>query len=179
MISVFLAIITLSSHFGCSSKTAEQNSTPIIDKELPLASKIDSGSPISSGVHREPPLEAERKNLRNNWMNLIQIKKGSYKTGKENTGIFKLTAEVKNKLDYSVDSLVIFVSYFKGSDCLQVAPVRIKNIKANGTVTVKVPDNKDVTRFQFQVRKAYSKALEFCFDIDDPNRTGDDPYHCK
>jgi len=178
LISLFIIVFA-----GCTQpqKTHEINKAVAEqDNETP---KIVAASQLTlsqdTQALRAQRIEEGKKYLRNNWTSMIHVKKGAYKTGKNNTGIYKLTIEVENTTMYPIDSMKILVPFFAKGDCIKSEYVKVKNVPAQGKSVVKVPDNKNATRFQMQVRKVNSAAMQLCFDIDDPNREGDDPYKCK
>ena len=181
LILVFSFIITLG---GCIqlSKTAEEK-TMAVEKQNDPEAKITASSQLTmpqdtQALHKQR-IEEGKKYLRNNWTSVIHVKKGAYKTGMNNTGISKLTVEVENTTMYAIDSIKILVPYYAHGECIKSEYVKLKNIPAEGKSVVNVPDNKNATSFQVQVRKVNSAAMQLCFDIDDPNREGDDPYKCK
>ncbi|MEO5674432.1 MAG: hypothetical protein ABIQ74_07270 [Chitinophagales bacterium] len=87
--------------------------------------------------------------------------------------------EVENPLDYEIDSVTLLVPYYANGECVKAEYVRLDKIPARGERTMKVPDNKLATSYQVQVRKVHSSALQLCFDIDDYDREGEDPYKCN
>ncbi len=167
--SILILVVSLGIFNSCSS----QNKTN---------AQAEAMAGVSPAIEAMPADTAARHEtfLRNNWMNLIHIKKSrSYKTGRGHIGIFGLKAEVENTLDYKIDSVKILVPYYSRGECIQSVVVWIRNIPPHSQRTVRVTDNASATSYQMQVRKVNSSALQLCFDIDDPNRQGDDPYKCK
>ena len=167
---------------GCSLKN-NSDKNPVVTHSADNTVQIISASQLRTPQDTQQlpmqRIEEGKKYLRNNWMNLIHVKKGSYKTGKNNTGISKLTIEAENTTAYAIDSIKVLVTFFAKGDCIKADYVELKNIPSEGKSVVKVPDSKEATSFQVQVRKVNSSGMQLCFDIDDPNREGDDPYKCK
>src|SRR5690242_15347007 len=93
-----------------SSSITSDTKTQAADAALQMIN-TSSQLPDSGRLHAQQ-IEEGKKYLRNNWMNLIHVKNGDYKSGKNKTGIYQLTIEVENTTAYLIDSMKFLVPFY-------------------------------------------------------------------
>src|ERR1043165_7614732 len=120
LISILIIVFAACTH---SPKIHEPDSTLTASNNGTRAKIVTTSqltTPQDTQALHAQHIEEGKKYLRNNWMNVIHVKKGAFKTGKNNTGIFKLTIDVENSTAYAIDSMKFLVPFYAKGECIKI-----------------------------------------------------------
>ena len=109
-----------------------------------------------SNSEKQSFVETEQKDIRK----LVSVKTNNYVRGAFG-GIKDLRLSVSNSSKYLVDAVTVELEYIKPSQQpLRTDIITFKNISANGTITIKVPDSQRGIRVNYRITNIESKQFE-------------------
>lgn len=152
-----------------------------------LRKSLDQSGAVSQQITNHQELQQRvagqfierRAYYRRNWQQFIAVSAGDYRTGLLG-GIKNLNIIVKNQTEYSLDNVVVKVSYMRNNDeVFKTEQYTISNIPEKGTRSIPASNSRKGSKVAVKLISITSQPMNFCWAADKPVPVGNpDPFEC-
>lgn len=180
MVIILLGLITY--YFNHKVNPVDHSAVKAADT-VPLSQPtIDTAATLQAEMLKKVKAEAEMKTYRMNWEKFITTVPNDYKQ-KDIGGIDDLKVLVKNNSPYTIDKVVVKVSYVKANGSnYQTEIMEFDNIEPNTNKELFAPKSDRGVKVNCSILSVRSDAMNLCLDKREKGfarKTGEDPYLCR